>query len=423
MALAGWVRPGVTLAAGVITASQLGEVSPVSTAINRDLDLSPAAGGVAISLITLVAAAAATPVALGTRRWPASRLVLLGLVSMAVPGALTATVARSETVFLLLRGVAGFGYVLVVVAGPSLLLGQVGPARRSWALALWGSCTPAGLALAAAAGGGGGAFLGWRGWFAVVAAVMAVTAVAVALLSTLSANVEATKPGAASAVGPLRSWSVLGRPLCLAAAFCLIASISVAVASLLPSYLHSARGLSETGAGSVTSLVAIASVPGSVVTGALLRRHVRPPVLGIAILGCPVAAALGFTGTPLTIAVLADIGLVFLAGIGVAATYGALPTIAAAPGVLPLANGLLVQLGSLGTLIAPPIFAAATGLARWSLMPILLLLPAVGGAALLATAARFAFPKTRQRVGPVIDTGRRPIAPSTSAQAAPVPEK
>lgn len=398
MASGGWLRPGVALVAGVVTAAQLGDVGPVSAAVDRDLGLSPAAGGAAISLITLVAAVAAAPVAWGARRWPASRLVVLGLALMAVAGALTAAVAHAEEVFLLLRAVAGLGYVLVVVAGPGLLLGQVEPGRKSWALAWWGGCTPAGLALAAVAGGAGAGLLGWRGWLVVMAAATALAAVAVVRLTPVPA-MAAASAGVRSADphGPSRVSSGWGRALCLAAAFCLIASINLAVASLLPSFLHSARGLSAASAGSLTSLVAISSVPGSVAAGALLRRLVPPPVVGLAVLGCPVAA-LGFTGTSATISVLANVALVFVAGVGVGAAYGALPLVATTPGALSVANGLLVQLGSLGTLLAPPVFAVATGLDRWSLMPILLLFPALGGAALLGIAAA-------GRSAPAVDVG------------------
>lgn len=379
------LRPLSALAAGVLAAGQLGSVSPVGTALDRDLHLSPALGGLAISLLTVVAALAGAPAALAIGGRPATRLVVSGLVTMAVPGALAAAVARSAGVFLLLRGVAGLGYVLVVVAGPGLLLAQVRAERRSWALALWGSCIPAGLALAAAGGGLVGSALGWRGWFALVAALTAATAVLVARCSARTAV-----PVDRATAFP--RWSVLRRVVCLAAAFGLIASVSVSVVSVLPGYLHGARGLSASTAGSLTSVVAIASVPGSVLAGALLRRPVHPAVLGLAILGCPALAVLGFAAMPLPIVLPANVVLVFLAGIGVSAAYGALPAVADARGVLPIANGLLVQLGSLGTLVAPPVFAAVTGPDRWQYVPLLLVIPAIGGAVLLAWSLRPAPP-------------------------------
>lgn len=154
-----WRGPAAAIAAGVAAAVQLGQVAPVSGAISRDLHLSPAAVGMAISLVTLVAAIAAAPTAWFVRRSSASasRLVAAGLVVLAAVNVLTAVVAHSATIFLLLRAAGGAGYLLVVVLGPVLLVEQVGRQHSSWALALWGSCIPADIALAAVAGGACGA--------------------------------------------------------------------------------------------------------------------------------------------------------------------------------------------------------------------------------------------------------------------------
>lgn len=379
MATTRWVPPATTLAAGVVSAGQLGQLSPVLTSISRDLQLSPAMGGLAISLTTFVAAIGAAPLALWTRRRPPSQLVALGLGLSALVEAATALAVHTAGGLLALRGAGGCGYLLVVVAGPNLLVEQVDPRHRSWALALWGSCIPAGLAITAGAGGSLAMRLGWRGWFAALALASALLAGAV-VVTARSAPMPTTP-----AAGAL-TWRALRAPLCLAAGFGLVASISVVVASLLPTYLDSARGLSLAEAGSITSLVAIASVPGSIVAGVLLRRGLAPTVVGLSALGCPAAAAVGLSAAPLTVAVIADIVLVFVAGLAVGATYGALPAVAAAPGVMIVANGMLVQFGSLGTLIAPPIFAAATDLRHWSVVAILLIVPAVAGFALLAAA-------------------------------------
>jgi len=60
-----------------------------------------------------------------------------------------------------------------VVGGPGALAGQVSVSRRPAALALWGACTPAGLAVSAVAGGFAAGSGGWREWFAVLAIMCA----------------------------------------------------------------------------------------------------------------------------------------------------------------------------------------------------------------------------------------------------------
>ncbi|MDQ2837924.1 MAG: MFS transporter [Actinomycetota bacterium] len=377
------LSPIATLSGGVLAAGQLGAVGPVSDLLDHDLRLSAGFRGAAISIITLLAAAAAAPVGLWSRRHRPAGLVVGGLLLMAAAGLSTELFARSALAFLLLRALAGAGYLLVVVVGPALLVQQVATSHRPMFFALWGSCTPAGLALAAGFGGLLGQSLGWRGWFLVLSAVTALAAVAILATQRPAGPPAIDQPAAATVRAAL-----FGRPLLIAASFCLVALISVAVASLLPSYLSDAEQLSTSRAGLLTSIVAIASVPGSVLAGLLLRRGIAPQAIGPAVLLCPAFGFLAFTlPVPVTVRVAAAALLTFAGGLGVAASYGSLPRLVAEPD-LALANGLLVQLGSLGTLVAPPIFSAATGLHRWSLVAPMLAVPAVLSVLLLIAATR-----------------------------------
>jgi hypothetical protein len=100
-----------------------------------------------------------------------------------------------------------------------------------------------------------------------------------------------------------------------------------------------------------------------------------------------VLAFVTFAGAAsLPVTVVAAVLLLFAVGVGVATAYGVLPQVTRHPDDLPVANGMLVQFGSAGTLLAPPVFAAVTGLDRWDRVGYLVLLSAVAGVLLLARA-------------------------------------
>lgn len=368
----------MTIAAGVAAAAALGKVAPVSDAVRGAFALSATGLGLVISTITFVAALFALPVGEWLRHRAVGAWVAGGLAVLAVAGCLMVAVAPGGGVLVGLRVAEGAGYLLVVVGGPVVLVSQVPERRLAPALAVWGACIPAGLALSAVAGGLAGSAWGWRGWFLLLAAVCAVlAAVAGATAGTSRTPSPPGSPGRRVTAGPLL----------LGAGFALIALINVAVLSLFPLYLGSRFGLPPVTAGALTSAVAVASVPGSLLAGALLRRGVAPRVVGSAALSCPVSAALTFGGAlPPAATVVTAALLVFASGIGVGAAYGALPSVVARPDALPAANGVLVQLGSAGTLLAPPLFAAVTGLERWERVAFLILPAAAAGPALLACA-------------------------------------
>jgi MFS family permease len=83
--------------------------------------------------------------------------------------------------------------------------------------------------------------------------------------------------------------------------------------------------------------------------------------------------------------------LIFAVGIAASAAYASLPEVTRSRHDLPLANGILIQLGSVGALIGPPVFAAITGLRHWELIAYLAVPAAIAGVATMASAtlARF----------------------------------
>jgi MFS family permease len=377
-----WVRPASTIAAGVLAAACLGKVAPVSAFVGKAFSLSPFALGATISLITLVAAAVAAPAGMWLRSRDPRPWLAIGLVVMAIAGGTMTLIPPSQVALLCLRAVEGIGYLLIVVGGPGALVRQMSGARTSVALALWGVCTPAGLAVAAVAGGLAASRTGWREWFAVLAMMCA------GLTGVMAMLARGQNTGAPAAPRLLaRRRAELAAPLLLACGFGALSLMTVAIVSLLPAYLSTQTGLPAAAAGAATAAVAAASIPGYACAAVLLRHGVRPGLLTCSMLACPALAAVTFAGAvPLPASIGAAAALIFAVGIAASAAYASLPTVTQLIDDLPFANGILVQLGSAGALAGPPIFAAITGLRHWHLIAYLVTPAAIVSAATMAAA-------------------------------------
>lgn len=373
----GW-RATLTIAAGVAASTALGKVAPVSNDLRDAFGLSPFELGAVISGITLLTALVAAPAGRWLSRRDGQRSVVGGLLLVGVAGGPMAA-SPDFAVLVALRLIEGLGYLLVMLSGPVVLVAQVANARRSFVLALWGACIPAGLAVGAVAGGLLDAWVGWRGWFGTLAAACLALAVAV------RAFVLPTRP-----VAQQRPRSQVVRRdglLTLAIGFGAVALIGVAVVSLLPAYLRVQDRLSVGAAGALTSVVAGASILGSACTSWSLQRGTRPGALAVAALLCPSCTAVTFLPqVSLPGRMAAAFAVLFLGGVAVAAGYGALAHVAADQNRIAVGNGLLVQFGSIGTLVAPPIFAAVTALQHWFLSTWLVAASSITGVVLLSRA-------------------------------------
>src|SRR5882724_7766708 len=105
-----WGRIALLYAIGVLAAGQLGIVPPLVPSLRRDLGLSLAAGGMAVSMITLVGAAFGLPAGRWCQRVGHARSLCLGILIMAGAAALGA-IADNGVLFLAARGLAGIGYL------------------------------------------------------------------------------------------------------------------------------------------------------------------------------------------------------------------------------------------------------------------------------------------------------------------------
>jgi MFS family permease len=368
---------------GVLAAAALGKVAPAVSLLRADLGLSLGGAGWLISAITVVPALLGTPAGLWVRRRGGRRALLAGLAILAVTGVAGAG-APGVGWMLAARVVEGVGFLLVVVAAPTLLVQMAAREDQPAVLALWGTGIPVGLAVSAAAGGAL-APLGWRLWLTVPSVLAVPAAVASALLvpPDSPAGAAAGRPagGARLRLADLRA------PALLAGGFCAAVVIGGAVLGMLPAFLEEERRAGIAAGGTATALVALCSVLGSLVAGWLLGRGVGLRALAAAGLLMPLASwPVVWAGGSFGGSVLAAAALMAANGVVVAGVFAAVPRVAAAPDHLAVVNGLVAQLGSVGSVLGPPLFAWAAVAAGWRVLPPLVAAFTVLGLVLLLLA-------------------------------------
>jgi MFS family permease len=369
-----WGRIALLYAIGVVAAGQLGIVPPLVPAFQRDLGLSLAGAGMIVSIVTLVGALFGLPAGGWSERVGHARALSIGILVMAAAAALCAAADDANTL-LAARGLAGVGYLLVVVACPSLMARTAAPRHHAFTLSLWGTFVPAGIALSGITAAAFADGAGWRIIFAVDAVLLAfaliVAIVAIPLTHGPQHDKRRVSIGAPRAAAPL------------SVAFFCFALVFLALAGLLPAYLVESRGLLADEAGRIVAVATAFGIAGSLLASWLMRRGASPGrLVAVGLIASTVIAALSFsTAAPVPLAVAGFAVSFGLGGLMPAAAFASVPLVAADRRAIGPVNGLLAQAGSLGSLAGPPALALWVEATDWSLAPLLLLAVAVIGAA------------------------------------------
>jgi MFS family permease len=369
-----WGRIALLYAIGVLAAGQLGIVPPLVPALQRDLGLSLAGAGMTVSIVTLVGALFGLPAGGWSERVGHARALRIGILVMAAAAALCAAADDANTL-LAARGLAGVGYLLVVVACPTLMVSTAEPRHHAFALSLWGTFVPAGIALSGLATAAFADRAGWRLIFAVDAVLLAFGLVIaiVALPQTRGPQHDERRVSA----GALRA----AAPLSLA--FFCFALVFLALAGLLPAWLVERRGLPADQAGRIVAIAAAFAIAGSLLAGRLMRRGASPGrLVALGLIASTVIAAPSFSAAaPVPLAVAGFAVCFALGGLVPAAAFASVPQVATDRRAVGPVNGLLAQTGSLGSLAGPPALALWVEATDWSLAPVMLLAVAAIGAA------------------------------------------
>lgn len=378
-----WPRICVLLLAGVVCAMQIGKVPPALSLLRSDLGVDLVASAWILSMFSAVGALSGSLAGAFADRVGARQVTVVSLLVMALATGIGGS-AHGATLLLASRALEGAGFVITVVAVPSLLTAAAIESDRRFVPSLWGAYMPVGIAAALAAGPPVLSALGWRLWWEFNAALLA--AVALAVARTNSGRHAGRAPPAEPLSSLFRASLLRPGTLQLAIMFACYAFQFLALMGFLPTILQQ-RGMSPGAAGGLTALAVIANAAGNLSAGWLFTRGVTPRRLictGIAVM---VAAELAVFSRwlPASLQYCGAVAFSAVGGLVPASIFTAIPRIAPAD-ARSTTMGIVVQASHIGQLLGPPtvaVVAAAVG--GWQASPLVLVpVAAIGMAAALS---------------------------------------
>jgi len=366
MKAGGWPSILMAYVFGVLTVASLVVMVPLQGDFTQRLGMSVGEYGVLIGLIGIPAAALATlSGSLVDRLGPRTMLIASALIC-AVPNFLY-SILPDDALFLPLRLIEGVGLSITLAAGPAFIMRTTTGKRQVAAMTFWSTATPAAISIGMVVGGAFAGTENWRGAFQLYAAAL----VAIALGGLLLPRLDRIQQGSLAISAHLHALIAGYRQpgaVKLGLQLFLLASTSLGLNAILPTYLSETHGVSITAASSLIAGANLAMMAGAVLLGVLMTRGVAPRYLlaGLAVCAIAFATAILSPGTPIGAVAIVFAGWSLMVGAAQGMVFVILPRVAdpAAPG---LATGVINQLASLATFVAPMIFLAALPLG-WQLV-------------------------------------------------------
>lgn len=343
-----WTGVTTVVAAGVVAAMQVGKGLIAGPLLQSDLGLNLSALGWITSVFAIVGvvggmAAGAFVTAAGGRR-----LLGIGMALLAL-GSFAGAASPAFTLLLLSRIIEGFGFLLVVVAGPAILMRLVTQERSDLVFALWSCFMPAGMAIAMLTGP---AFAGWQAiwWSNGLLTLASLASIFLAVSPSRQASRVATRFRDAAA----ETLTCRG-PVLLFALFSLYSLMSFTLSSFLPILLIERLQVSLGTVGLLSAIITLVNVFGNLAAGHLLSRgFARGRLVASAALLTGVSGLWIFlspSGGHLILALC----LLFSAigGLIPATLISSVPLLSPRPALAPMTMGLLMQGSNFGQLVGP----------------------------------------------------------------------
>jgi predicted MFS family arabinose efflux permease len=360
------------IAAGVVAALQVGKAAVAIPLLQAELGLTLGAVAWLAAIFPLVGVFGGVPAGSAVTAGGDRRILILGLGIIAA-GSAAGAAAASYGLLLVSRVIEGLGFLLIVVAAPTILRRITAERRRNQVLAGWSCFIPTGMALALLLGP---LFPGWRALWWTTAALAAIAAVVVRLTVPAAPETEATpwRQLAADVNETVRSRS----PLRLAACFGLYTVMYYAMFSFLPVMLIERMGVSHRTAGLMSAVAVAANIAGNLCAGSLLARGVARPTLVIA-----ATLSMGLTALGIYLPLLADTPTFLLcvlfsavAGVVPATLVSGASLLAPRTALVPVTVGLVMQGSNLGQLAGPAIVGNLVAAQGWSAAAVVVALTA-----------------------------------------------
>jgi predicted MFS family arabinose efflux permease len=351
---------------GVLGASTVSKLVPLSADLAREFGASPANFGWLISLIGVPAALLAIPSGLVVDRF-GSRRVLSLCAALGILANIIYTVAPSYLFMQIARLVEGVAIVHIYTAAPAFLMATTDGKRRATSMTIWATYMPIGTAVGLLLAGRFAGGANWRLTFA----VQGVLFLLVALINLRQPPISANIAGAAVPTLGQRLLDLRGaysRPalLLLALAFFLMISLGFGANTTFPGYFARIHEVSISSASNVLALATLLMIPGSLLVGVLVARGVSQSVVftGLGVVGTVVGSLAFYPDLSIPMRSLVVGSWFVISGASIAALLATLPLVAE-PQRRGAAAALINQAGATATFVNPPIWLPLAAAGGW----------------------------------------------------------
>ncbi len=356
-----WTATAGVILAGVVAALHVGKAAIALPQMQGEFARSLESLSWVMAVFPLVGVVGGMAAGIFVQRCGDRGALCAGLLILA--GASTAGALACNYPWLLAtRVVEGLGFLLVVVAAPSLLHRMTPPQKHDLVFGFWSIFMAGGMALSMLLGPLLG---GWRRLWLVDAGL--------ALLMTVPLRRVPAAPSQRDAdsgnvLQPIRQTLQARQPSILALAFAVYALQFFAVLNFLPIFLMQRMGFDRGTAGSIGAAVVAANIVGNVSAGALLARGVKPSALMISTSVVTGLAGVGLflPATPAPFAVLLSFVFSAVGGLLPPTLLACATRLMPRPALAPLSLGLVMQGNYLGQAIGPLAVGAVVSAIGWT---------------------------------------------------------
>lgn len=345
-----WPRVWIAFLAGCIAAFQIGKTFASLALIIDELDLSLVQAGLILSLFGLISAFAGAGFGLLSDRIGHLRIALAGMLVSACGAFLGATASGIE-ILLVSRLIEGFGFILTIVALPSLIGRSASDRSRPLAMGIWGAFMPAGIGASMLITP---ALLEWHGWRGLWNDVGLIILLWGAILALVFRG-EKSKPGIHLSTADFIGNVLRLGPLLVFAGFVCYSSLYQSLTAFLPTILVTDYDVSLANAARLGALVVVANVIGNVSAGWLIGRGVIPwKLLTVSFIAMGLSASLVFGSfSDPTVKTFAGILFSAFGGMFPGTAFVLASRYAPSPSHMALMAGLMLQGAGIGQTIGP----------------------------------------------------------------------
>jgi MFS family permease len=351
----------------VLTSASISKLVPIEAELERTFGATPAGIGVAISLISVSSAIAATVGGAIIDRVGARRAIICTSLIVAVSDVIG---FFSTSMFMLdvARLIEGIEFIGIIAAAPALIIATTSGPLRVKAMSLWSTYTPTGYSLGLLLAAPFAGTTAWRWTFVVHGGLFFLAA----CLGGMLPNPPQAPDRRFSTQGRPRLLELLSaygevKPLRLSVSNAFLVSIGLGTSVVVPAYFARTHQVSVGTSSTILAFANAAMILGGILAGLLLSRNVSALRLYLlAALGGILSGVLLYVpqvGFPVAVAML----LVWLltTGAAVAIIMSLLPHVVRDPQHGAAASGLLAQVMAFGTLITPAIFYSMLAKGNW----------------------------------------------------------